>query len=136
MVVVAFMLIVSVAGVAAAGCAAANAAAGPLKLADADNGKAYTVKVGDTVQVVIPGNPTTGYSWVAALSESDAALLQQQGEPAYAEGSNGQVVGEGGTFTFTFKAVKAGQATLKLVYERPWEKDAPAQTYQVELTIE
>ena len=136
MVVVVFVLMAALAAVAAAGCSSANAGAGPLALTDNDNGKAFTVKVGDIITVVIPGNMTTGYSWAAALSEKDAALLQQQGEPVYAQGSNGSVVGAGGTFTFTFKAAAAGQAALKLAYARPWENGAPAQTYEVELTIQ
>jgi inhibitor of cysteine peptidase len=133
---VVFVLVAALAAVAATGCSSANAAGGPLTLADTDNGKAFSVKVGDIITVVIPGNVTTGYSWAAALSEKDAALLQQQGEPVYADGSNETLVGAGGDFTFTFKAAAAGQAALKLVYARPWENGAPAQTYEVHVTIE
>lgn len=129
------MIAVLAAG-AAAGCSSANAAGSPLHLTDADNGKAFTVKVGDTITVVIAGNITTGYSWATALSDQDSALLRQQGDPVYADGSNGKLAGAGGTFTFTFKAVKAGQADLKLSYARPWENGvAPERTYQVQVTI-
>jgi inhibitor of cysteine peptidase len=132
---VVFMLLAALAAVAVTGCASANAGGGPLALGESDNGKSFTVNVGDTVTVVIPGNPTTGYSWAAALTSKDAALLQQQGDPTYVEGATGDVVGAGGTFTFTFRAAGAGQAALKLVYVRPWEPDAPAQTYEVQVTI-
>lgn len=133
----AFVLVVALVAAVAAGCSSASAAGGPLKLTQADNGKAYTVKAGDTIQVVIAGNPTTGFSWAADLSEESAALLEQAGEPAYVQDTTDQaVVGAGGTYTFTFKAAAAGQATLRLVYARSWENVDPAQTFEVQLTIE
>jgi len=135
MITAVFLMIAALTAVAVVGCSSANAASGPLKLTDSDNGKAFTVAVGDTIAVVIPGNPTTGYWWAAALGEKDAALLAQQGEPEYAQGSNSSLIGAGGTFTFTFKASAAGQASLKLVYARPWESGAPAQTYEVQVTV-
>ena len=47
---------------------------GPLQLGEADSGQTFTVKVGDTIEVTLPGNPTTGFEWTAALSDRDAAL--------------------------------------------------------------
>jgi len=131
-------MIVALIAIASAGCgSSADAAGGPLKLGEADNGKAYTVKVGDIIEVIVPGNPTTGFSWAAALAEKDAALVQQVGEPVYAtEASDGAVVGAGGTFTLTFKAAADGEALLKLVYARPWESVPPESTFTVTLTIE
>ncbi len=41
-------------------------------------------------------------------------------------GSNVFAVGAGGTVTFRFTAVAKGQATLKLTYHRPFEKNVPA----------
>ncbi len=136
--VVMLALVVALVAAAAAGCgASANGAAGPLKLGEADNGQSYTVKVGDTIEVAIPGNPTTGYGWTAALSDEDAALLEQVGEPAYvSDPTEGKIVGVGGIYTFTFKAAVAGEATLKLVYARSWESVEPLQTYEVTVTIE
>ena len=130
--------IVTLVAITSAGCGSSeNAAGGPLILGEADSGKAYTVKVGDTIEVTIPGNPTTGFSWTAALTEKDAAVVQQVGEPAYAsETSDSMVVGAGGVYTFTFKAAAKGEALLKLVYARPWESVEPEQTFAVTLTIE
>jgi inhibitor of cysteine peptidase len=130
------VLILAFAASVTTGCSSAKASSGPLKLTDADSGKDFTVKVGDQIQVILPGNMTTGYSWSAALSDKDAALLVQDGEPVYApDATDGPVVGAGGTFTFDFKAVTAGRATLKLVYERSWESGAAAQTFEVQITI-
>jgi inhibitor of cysteine peptidase len=139
--VAAIVLVLIIIGTAAAsaGCGSqANAAADPVRLTEADNGKVITVKAGDTVKVALAGNPTTGYSWASAMTDQDAAVLQQQGDPAYVQESTDEsVVGSGGTFTFTFKALASGQATIKLVYVRPWEKDvAPAQTFSASVTVE
>ncbi len=128
-------LIVALFAITSAGCgSAAEAASGPLKLGEADNGKAYTVQVGDTIEVIIPGNMTTGFSWAAALAEKDAALVQLVGEPVYATDST--AVGGGGTFTLTFKAMAKGEALLKLVYARPWESVAPEKTFGATVTVE
>jgi inhibitor of cysteine peptidase len=129
------LLIVALVAITSTGCgASAQAAAGPLRLGEADNGKACTVNVGDTIEVVVPGNMTTGFSWAAALAEKDAAFIQLVGEPTYATGST--LVGSGGTFTFTFKAVANGEALLKLVYARLWENMAPEKTFSATITVE
>lgn len=131
------VLLLALAASAVSACGSASAAQGPLKLAQSDNGKTFTVKAGETIQVVLPGNITTGFSWAAALTDKDASVLVQDGDAAYAEEStDAQVVGGGGTFTFNFKAEAAGQATLKLVYSQPWEKVAPEQTFEVQITVE
>lgn len=133
-----FFLLVALVAVAAAGCGdSANAGSGPLKLGEQDNGKSFTVETGDTIEVVLPGNPTTGYGWTAALSDEDAALLEQVGEPEYvADEVAEHIVGSGGQFTLTFKAKAEGEATLKLVYSRSWEDVEPEQTFEVQITVE
>jgi predicted secreted protein len=74
MAVTVLMIVVALVAITSAGCgSSASAADGPLKLGEADNGKAYTVKVGETVEVIIPGNPTTGFAWTAALLRRSAS---------------------------------------------------------------
>jgi inhibitor of cysteine peptidase len=139
LVAIVLVLIIIGTAIAAAGCGSqANANGGPVKLTDADNGKAIKVKVGDDIQVILSGNPTTGYSWTTTLSDKDKAVLQQQGAPVYAQGNtNPSVVGAGGAYTFTFKAAVKGQVALKFDYARPWETGvAPIQTYAVTITVE
>lgn len=121
----------------AAGGDGARAATGPLRLVDADNGKTFTVKAGETVEARVAGNLTTGYAWMAALSDEDAVLLEQQGEPVYVQDfADTDMVGTGGTYTFTFRAAAEGEATLKLVYSRPWESVGPLDTYEVTIVVE
>ena len=137
---VATVLLVMVVAVAmmSVGCgSSAGAATSTLKLGQTDDGKTFSVKVGDTIQVVIPGNPTTGYEWTAALSDKDAALLQPVGEPQYAANNTDENrVGSGGVLTLTFKATAKGQAVLKLAYARSFESVQPIQTFTATLNIE
>ena len=98
------------------------------------NGKTVTAQVGQQVLIKLRGNPTTGYQWSVAKIEGEA--VEAVGEPKYEidKGAEGRL-GAGGTYTFTFKAVKAGQAALRLRYARVWEKKKPpAETFA--LTVE
>jgi inhibitor of cysteine peptidase len=132
------VLVLALVAALATGCGdSGQAAGGPLRLGETDNGKSCTVGVGETIEVAIAGNPTTGYEWTAALSDEDAALLEQVGDPVYSsDTTESNIVGAGGTYTFTFKAAATGEATLKLVYARPWESVQPLQTYEVKVTID
>jgi hypothetical protein len=72
--IAAVVLVVIMVGtaIAGAGCGSkADAASGPQKLTEADNGRTITVKVGEDIQVILGGNPTTGYSWATSLSDAD-----------------------------------------------------------------
>lgn len=130
-------LVVGLAAVGASGCGdSAKASVGPVKLTEVDNGKSLEVKVGEIIEITLPGNPTTGYCWSSALRDKDKALLEEMGEPAYtASSTEGNLVGGGGTYTFTFKAEASGSAVIKLVYERPWETVEPLETYQLSVNV-
>lgn len=132
------ILIVALVAIASTGCGStAGASTGPLKLSEADDGKAFTVEVGDTVEVVIAGNPTTGFEWMAAIGDKDSALIEQIGEAEYVpDATDADVVGAGGTYTLTFKTLAEGEALLRLVYARSWESVSPEKTFEVTLTVE
>jgi inhibitor of cysteine peptidase len=101
-------------------------------LKESQAGNTAELIIDETLQIVLEGNPTTGYTWdVTAL---DTAILVQRGEPEFKPDSN--AVGSGGTFTFTFQAVNIGQTTLTLIYHRPWEQDVPPlKTFEVAVIV-
>ena len=99
-------------------CAAAGAT---VRLTAKDAGRTVTLRTGDSVEVALAGNPTTGFSWQVA-SAGDP-VLHADGEPAFKPDS--RLIGSGGTATRRFRAVAPGTATLRLEYRRPWEKDVP-----------
>ena len=102
------------------------------KLVEADNGTSVDLKTGETFTISLEGNPTTGYSW--EVSSIDPAVVEQVGEPDFK--SDSKLIGAGGMFTFTFKAVSPGSAPVMLVYHRSWEKDVtPMYEYQVTVNV-
>jgi inhibitor of cysteine peptidase len=95
-----------------------------LELTKADSGKRARVRVGNVVVVRLAGNPTTGYQWQAAATNSPA--LRLAGKPQYTAAARSPgVAGAGGTYTFQFQAMQPGTTTIKLFYSRPWEKNRP-----------
>lgn len=111
-------------------------ACGPARitLTASDNGGQIEVKTGDLMVIQLEGNPSTGYTWEA--QNLDAAMFEMVGEPEF-ESDNPDLVGSGGTLTLTFKTLKAGTATLNLVYHRPWETDVePLETFSITVTVE
>lgn len=84
-----------------------------------DNGRVVAVKVGDTVSVRLPENPTTGYSW--AIDAIDAKRLEADA-PAYQ--GEGAGLGTGGVKTWRLVARASGRTRLALKRWRHWEGDA------------
>lgn len=106
---------------------------GGIVLDETDDGTTVEVEVNDTFKVVLKGNPTTGYSWTALISEEDAGILRQVGEPTYIPDSD--LTGAGGTYTFVFEAMAPGEAVLKLEYARPWESVPAEKTFTVTVRV-
>ena len=97
-------------------------------------GGAVSVKLGGMLEVQLPANHTTGYSWI--LAPVADPVLTSQGKAAYAESSAGGKVGAGWVETWRFKAVKAGTERLQFEYRRPWEKNtAAAKTVTIRVTV-
>jgi predicted secreted protein len=96
------------------------------------NGKSLSLKPGDRLVVRLPGNPSTGYRWdVARLPASLRAL----GTSYETRKTTPPMAGQGGIFVYRF-AARPGRGTLRLVYHRPWEKQAPAlKTFFVGVTV-
>jgi predicted secreted protein len=96
---------------------------------DAD--KTVTVSPGQTLEVVLDGNPSTGYTWTVA---SAPEFLKSEGEPTFASEAESGVVGAGGKQTLAFSVTATGKGPLSLAYLRPWETGTPpAETFKVEV---
>lgn len=81
--------------------------------------QAVSLHAGQTLVLKLESNRSTGYSW--AMDSAPQPGLNQQGEPAYvADPHTAGIVGSGGTETWRFKALAAGDYPLQLVYHRPW----------------
>ena len=118
---------------------ATQAVEGPQKerpavsLSEEQNGGQVALIVNDQVQVLLEGNPTTGYTWEP--DNLDIVLLAQLGESSYT--SNSKLKGSPGKFVFTFKALQPGVTKLRLIYHRTFEKNtAPERIFEVTLDIQ
>jgi inhibitor of cysteine peptidase len=81
-----------------------------------------SLAIGELARVVLDGNPTTGYTWHVTISGGAVVSLGEW----YESGGGDGLVGAGGTYTWYYKAVKAGSATLTFKYYRDWEGEASA----------
>ena len=93
-----------------------------LLLEEPDNASDIFLTQGDALQVRLPSNPTTGYSW--SIASNAPSVLQPLGDPKF-EPASKPMPGAGGTQTFGFRVVGGGPAFLELVYRRPFETDLP-----------
>jgi inhibitor of cysteine peptidase len=103
-----------------------------LRLTHADSGSTITLHPDDTLELVLPGNPTTGYTW--EVKPGSEALLKQQGEPVFTPDS--KALGAEGRMTFKFDVVATGKGSLVLLYRRPFEpEDKPLRTFGIRIVV-
>ena len=95
------------------------------------DGTAITLAVGDVLNVALPGNPTTGFTW--EVTAVDGAILSAAGEPAFEVEST--LVGAPGTMTFSFDVLATGTTRLEMVYHRTFETESPTETFTVTVTV-
>lgn len=105
--------------------AAALTVAGCIGVTETYDDPGQTVNIGVNQEFIIAlgSNPTTGYSWQESHDQSMLELL----EKVYKEPAQEGVVGAGGIEYFRFKALKAGQTEITMVYQRPWEEEVLGQ---------
>lgn len=126
---VSLMLCAAALSACATGSDASN---GVLKVGESAAGTTVNVAVGETIEVALPANPTTGFDWSGERSTDVLALVSDTYVPA----PSGGAVGSGGVHTFVFKAASAGQDTVQLQYARPWETGVePAKTFELFVTV-
>ncbi len=109
-----------------------NSAGAGVRMDARDNGRRIEMRVGGRFTVALRANYSTGYSWTVV--SSGEPVIRQVGEAVFEE--DGHAAGAGGTVTFEFRAERAGVASLRLAYGRPWEKGKePADTFAVTVAV-
>ncbi len=98
---------------------------------EADSGQVVTMTVGDTLQITLDENQSTGYLW--GVVTNDEAVLRTSEEPAYEVDSDAE--GAGGRKTFVFEAAAPGTSVLRMVNAMSQETAVePVATF--ELTVQ
>ena len=102
----------------------------PLLAADAtitvtkeQGGREIALKVGNILQIELPGRGGTGYSWLVEEACAPYLKLMDQTTRQLKEGRLGGPVRVGGPVmqVWRFKAEKPGACEIKMAYYRPWE---------------
>lgn len=91
-----------------------------MKLTENDAGKTVELRVGDELEILLPGNPATGYAW--EVSSLDSSVLKPD-KSEYLHGN--QAIGSGGMEVIRLHAICEGSGELKLIYHRPFERNKP-----------
>ena len=117
-------------GVVAGGCAMLGRKT--VRISENDANRSIELRSGDRLEVALAGNPSTGYMWQVAAT--DTAILRQVGEPSFTAPRDR--AGAGGVLTFCFEAGGAGRTLLRLAYRQPWEKTSPpAKTFELTVVV-
>ena len=111
---------------------AGNTLAGEtMKLSENDSGKTVEIGVGDEMEVILPGNPTTGYLWEVSSLDSNVLRLGKADFLA-----SDKAIGSGGMEIIMLHAIAAGESEVKLIFHRPFEHNmAPLKTFEVTVII-
>lgn len=78
-----------------------------------------TLAVGDTLQVSLGTNPSTGYQWASDMTISDPDVLTQTGHEVLAAAQDRP--GAAGRAVWALQATGRGTTTVSTRYGQPWE---------------
>ncbi|PLX35939.1 MAG: hypothetical protein C0606_17795 [Hyphomicrobiales bacterium] len=106
-------------------------AASAITLTTADNGRAIVVDTGSSVVLRLKANRTTGYQWVLAEKSRQCATVVRDD---YRSGHSG-LMGAGGTRVLTLRFDRPGKCAVRLSYLRPWQANAPADSFAVSVNV-
>jgi inhibitor of cysteine peptidase len=98
-----------------------------------DHTQLITVKAGETFELVVPSNSSTGYHW-GIVPELDVNIVELVGQSYIAE--QPIMPGSGGMDVWTFRAVNAGDTTIALGYYPPDNDTDPEETVTFSIQVE
>ena len=98
-----------------------------------DHTQLIVVAAGETFDLVVPSNSSTGYRW-DIIPELDAAIVELIARDYIAE--QPVIPGSGGVDVWTFRAVNAGDTTIVLGYYPPGNETDPDETVTFSILVE
>ena len=96
------------------------------------NGGTVSAKVGDSLIVELPENPTTGFRWVSG--GLDANIVAPQSDEFILSSNTG--VGAGGVRVFRFLVKGHGSALAQLRLARAWEPGVPSRLFGIRISVQ
>ena len=99
---------------------------------DADKGGTVEIKMGDTLEVRLNSNPTTGYAWYLQKQSTALLKLASQSQTEATQPAVERPIVQ----IFNFAPKATGTGVLLLHYVRSWEKPtADDQQFDLHVTI-
>lgn len=93
-----------------------------------------SLKTGQTLMLMLPSNPTTGYRWL--VQNPAPSILGSLGPEVFNASRDVGLVGEGGQSVWRYRAASPGTGHLIMVYRQPWAPEvAPARTFDCVITV-
>jgi len=100
---------------------------------ESDNGDVLYLRKGQTLELSLNENSSTGYSW-EYKSMLDTNVLKETG--SWAEYPENSLPGAPGKRYWTYRALNAGNTTIDLWYIRAWlSEPVPAKTFTLEVNV-
>ena len=97
-----------------------------------DHGQTIELRTGAGLDIILSGNPATGYRW--EIAKVNARILGLQGEVDFQRTS--EVLGTSGDFILHFEALNPGRTDLLLIYQRPFEVDRePGNIFEITVIV-
>ncbi|MDD1709166.1 MAG: protease inhibitor I42 family protein [Methanoregulaceae archaeon] len=84
-----------------------------------NNNETFSIGLDSEIQLQLPGNPTTGYSWQLDITQG----IVIENESFIPDDKSGTLAGSGGTYVWTMRAVQPGNQVISGVYARAWESN-------------
>jgi inhibitor of cysteine peptidase len=100
----------------------------------AERGTVVELVIGQTHEVRLASNATTGFTWMAHYDETLLALVEDRYEAPPA-GGDPPLLGAGGEQVFVFKALSRGTARVIFEYMRPWESLPPEKSLEYTFNV-
>ncbi|MEI6848054.1 MAG: protease inhibitor I42 family protein [Chlorobiaceae bacterium] len=102
-----------------------------MMLVEKNNGQTVNIRLGETTQITLPENATTGYRWgIDQYDEEFITILDT--EPHY----TANAVGSGGAVTFIVQGKKIGLGEVLLKNWRIWEGDSSvSERFHIKLNV-
>jgi predicted secreted protein len=95
------------------------------KVTMADANGTVEAAVGDTIEIILPESPTSGFAWASQTECAEVRLeSEERVHAAHPPGAQGE-------HHFRFRVEAAGRAELRFVLDRSWEKAKRAATFRV-----
>jgi inhibitor of cysteine peptidase len=99
-----------------------------LRFDEQNSGDTTKAALGQSLEIRLQENPTSGYRWhVLQAGEPVCKLLSD----SFTAGL--EAPGQSGVHRWTFQAVAAGTASIRMIYRRAWETGEAARTFMLDL---